>query len=151
MATRDEHGLFLSQASYTRDILQRAVMASCKPCATPVDMSTKLSAIDGEPLADGTLYRTLVSALQYLTFTRPDIAYDVRKVFLFMHAPCEPHLQFMKKIFHYLQGTIDYGLQIVQSSSNTPTAYSDADWGRCPDSRRSTSRYYVFLGNNLIS
>ena len=63
MATRDEHGLFLSQASYTRDILQRAVMASCKPCATPVDMSTKLSAIDGEPLADGTLYRTLAGAL----------------------------------------------------------------------------------------
>lgn len=27
-ATRDKHGLFLSQASYTRDILQRASMAS---------------------------------------------------------------------------------------------------------------------------
>ncbi|KAI3690006.1 hypothetical protein L2E82_47980 [Cichorium intybus] len=150
-ATRDKHGLFLSQASYTRDILQRAAMASCKPCATPVDTSTKLSATDGEPLADGTLYRTLAGALQYLTFTRPDIAYAVQQVCLFMHAPREPHFQFMKKIFRYLQGTIDYGLQLVATSPNTLTAYSDADWGGCPDSRRSTSGYCVFLGNNLVS
>ncbi|GJV66956.1 ribonuclease H-like domain-containing protein [Tanacetum coccineum] len=30
-------------------------------------------------------------------------------------------------------------------------AYSDADWARCPTTRRSTSGYCVFLGNNLLS
>ncbi|GKE48622.1 ribonuclease H-like domain-containing protein, partial [Tanacetum coccineum] len=30
-------------------------------------------------------------------------------------------------------------------------AYSDADWVGCPNTRRSTSGYCVFLGNNLLS
>ncbi|GKC27796.1 ribonuclease H-like domain-containing protein [Tanacetum coccineum] len=30
-------------------------------------------------------------------------------------------------------------------------AYSDADWAGCPATQRSTSRYCVFLGNNLLS
>ncbi|KAJ9564143.1 hypothetical protein OSB04_000109 [Centaurea solstitialis] len=35
--------------------------------------------------------------------------------------------------------------------SDDLVAYSDADWGGCPDSRRSTSGYCVFLGDNLLS
>ncbi|XP_052621731.1 uncharacterized mitochondrial protein AtMg00810-like [Lactuca sativa] len=80
-ATRDQHGLFLSQASYTRDILWRASIASCKPCTTLVDTSTKLSATDGELFADGTLYRTLAGALQYLTLlARVTVDYGLQLV-----------------------------------------------------------------------
>ncbi|KAI3682106.1 hypothetical protein L2E82_50138 [Cichorium intybus] len=149
--TRDKNGLFLSQEKYARDIIHRASMSSCKPCATPVDTNAKLSAHVGDPLQDGTLYRSLAGALQYLTFTRPDISYAVQQVCLFMHAPRQPHFQFMKRIIRYLQGTIDHGLHISTSSNFSLTAYSDADWGGCPDTRRSTSGYCVFMGNNLIS
>nr|GFB53630.1 ribonuclease H-like domain-containing protein [Tanacetum cinerariifolium] len=30
-------------------------------------------------------------------------------------------------------------------------SYSDPDWAGCPTTRHSTSGYYVFLGNNLLS
>ncbi|KAI3508248.1 hypothetical protein L1887_23254 [Cichorium endivia] len=144
-------GLFLTQEQYVHDILQRANMQDCKPCATPVDTNSKLSAIAGNPLPDGSLYRSLAGALQYLTFTRPDIAYAVQQICLFMHAPRDSHFNFLKRILRYLKGTSNHGLHISPSKSTKLIAYSDADWGGCPDSRRSTSGYCVFLGDNLVS
>ncbi|KAF5820342.1 putative RNA-directed DNA polymerase [Helianthus annuus] len=149
--SQQSHGIFLSQAQYAKDIIARASMSACKPCTTPVDLSSKLSGTDGPLFSDPTLYRSLAGALQYLTFTRPDISYAVQQVCLFMHEPRDPHFAFMKRIIRYIQGTIDYGIRIIKSASRSLIAYSDADWGGCPDSRRSTSGYCVFLGDNLIS
>ncbi|GJU68305.1 ribonuclease H-like domain-containing protein [Tanacetum coccineum] len=90
-------------------------------------------------------------SLQYLTFTRPDISYAVQQVCLHMHDPREPHLSALKRILRYVQGTLHYGLQLFSSSTTDLVAYSDADWAGCPTTRRSTSGYCVFLGNNLLS
>ncbi|GJT19073.1 ribonuclease H-like domain-containing protein [Tanacetum coccineum] len=54
-------------------------------------------------------------------------------------------------ILQYVQGTLDYGLQLFSSSTTDLVAYSDADWAGCPTTRRSTSGYCVFFGNNLLS
>jgi hypothetical protein len=59
------------------DILDHAGMRDCKPCSTPVDTHAKMSA-DGVPVADPTHFRSIAGALQYLTFTRPDLAYVVQ-------------------------------------------------------------------------
>nr|GEX12510.1 hypothetical protein [Tanacetum cinerariifolium] len=72
-------------------------------------------------------------------------------VCLHMHDPREPHLSALKRILRYVQGTMNYGLQLFSSSTTDLVAYSDADWSGCPTTRRSTSEYYVFLGNNLLS
>jgi hypothetical protein len=143
-------GLFLSQRQYTLDILERAGMGACKPCSTPVHLHSKLSA-DGPPVADSTQYRSLAGALQYLTFTRPDIAYAVQQICLYMHDPREPHLAALKRILRYLQGTLSLGLTLRRSSPIELVVYTDADWAGCPDTRRSTSGYAVFLGDNLVS
>jgi hypothetical protein len=57
----------------------------------------------------------------------------------------------MKLILRYLQGTPDYGLLLRRLSSSDLVVYTDADWAGCPDTRRSTSGYAVFLGDNLVS
>ncbi|KAK9058153.1 hypothetical protein SSX86_022993 [Deinandra increscens subsp. villosa] len=149
--TKQANGVLLSQSTYAADILSRAKMSNCKPASTPVEAGSKLSADSGSIFEDGPFYRSLAGALQYLTITRPDIAYAVQQVCLFMYAPREPHFQFLKRILRYIQGTLHQGLLLSPSSSTALTAYSDADWGGCPDSRRSTSGYCVYLGPNLIS
>ncbi|GKF28477.1 ribonuclease H-like domain-containing protein, partial [Tanacetum coccineum] len=51
----------------------------CNPCRTLVETKSKLG-VDGDPISDPTLYRSLAGALQYLTFTRPDISYVVQQL-----------------------------------------------------------------------
>ncbi|XP_071695319.1 uncharacterized mitochondrial protein AtMg00810-like [Rutidosis leptorrhynchoides] len=126
-------------------------MSSCNPARTPVDTSAKLSASASPQVAEPAKYRSLVGALQYLTFTRPDILYAVQRVCLHMHDPREPHLHALRHIIRYLQGTLDYGLHIYKMASRHLVAYTDADWAGCPDTRRSTSGYCVYFGDNLIS
>ncbi|GJV45835.1 ribonuclease H-like domain-containing protein [Tanacetum coccineum] len=92
-----------------------------------------------------------ICALQYLTFTRPDISYAVQQICLYMHDPRDPHFTALKRILRYVRGTIDHGLQLYVSSTSQLTAYTDADWAGCPVTRRSTSGYCVFLGDNLLS
>ena len=133
------------------DILERAGMSDCKACSTPIDTSAKLSSTDGALVDDPTDYRALAGALQYLTFTRPDISYAVQQICLHMHDPREPHLALVKRVLRYIRGTLHYGLQLHRSSIDTLVAYSDAGWAGCPDTRRSTSGYGIFLGDNLIS
>ena len=144
-------GFLLSQRQYMMEILARSGMADCKSCSTPVDINRKMSADDGPPVADPTDYRSLASALQYLTFTRPDIAYVVQQVCLYMNDPRESHLAALKRILRYIRGTLHLGLLIRPSVPSDLVVYSDADWAGCPDTRRSTSGYAVFLGDNLVS
>ncbi|CAA7060053.1 unnamed protein product [Microthlaspi erraticum] len=144
-------GIFLSQKAYAEDIIRRAGMEDCKPCSTPVDLKSKLSSDSGELIPNPTQYRQLAGALQYLTFTRPDISYAVNQICLYMHAPRQPHYQALKRIIRYIKGTKGHGLQLLKGKVDQLTAYTDADWGGCPDSRRSTSGYCVYLGGNLVS
>nr|GEW92116.1 NBS-containing resistance-like protein [Tanacetum cinerariifolium] len=67
-----------------------------------------------------------------------------------MHDPRDPHLNAMKRVICYLRGTTDLGLHLFRSTTSQLIAYSDADWAGCPATRRSTSGYYVFLGDNLL-
>ncbi|CAJ2647961.1 unnamed protein product [Trifolium pratense] len=149
--SRHPSGIFLSQSNYASEIIERAGMASCKPSATPVDTKQKLSTSSGTPYEDPSLYRSLAGALQYLTFTRPDISYAVQQVCLHMHAPRTEHMLALKRILRYVQGTLHFGLHLSPSPITQLISYTDADWGGCPDTRRSTSGYCVFLGDNLIS
>ncbi|KAG7548055.1 hypothetical protein ISN44_As12g032640 [Arabidopsis suecica] len=129
---RNSSGLFLNQQNYAADILHRAHMTNCKPCATPADSRAKLAADNGPIVEDPTLYSSLAGALQYLTFTRPNISFAVQQVCLFMHDPREPHLNALKRILRYLKGTHDYGLQLYPTDSSGLIAYTDADWAGCP-------------------
>lgn len=101
-------------------------MAECKPCVTPIDLNPKLSA-DGPPRSDPFDFRSLASTLQYITFTGPDIAYDVQQVCLHMHDPREPHLVALKRVLWYIHGTLHLGSVLRPSAKTDLVIYSDAD------------------------
>lgn len=123
---------------------------NCKPALTPIEAKGKLSA-DGEKIDDASSYRSLAWALQYLTVTRPNLAFAVQQECLHMHDPRVPHQALLKRILRYVRGTSDLGLHIHGSQDLSIMAYSDADWAGCPHTRRSTSGFCVFLGDTLVS
>jgi len=135
---RGHGGLTLTQERYAMDILKRWGMQSCKSVDTPLSPSKKLSIESGDKLGpdDSTKYRSMVGALQYLTLTRPDIAFAVNKVCQFLHAPTTVHWSAVKRILRYVSGTINLGLHIRRSKSMLVSAFSDADWAGCIDDRR---------------
>ncbi|GJZ92722.1 ribonuclease H-like domain-containing protein [Tanacetum coccineum] len=90
---------------------------------------------------------TDLGGLQYLTFTHPDLSYDVQQICLYMHDPREPHLAALKRILRYVRGTLEFGLQLYASLKSSLVAYSDADWASCLATCRSTSAEYRGVAN----
>ncbi|GKE79495.1 ribonuclease H-like domain-containing protein [Tanacetum coccineum] len=125
-------------------------MVNCNPSRTPVDTESKLGP-NGVLVHDPTMYRSLARGLQYLTFTRPDLSYAVQQICHYMHDPRAPHLATLKRILRYVHGTLDLDIHLYASSTTSLVSYIDANWAGCPSTRRSTSGYCVFLGDNLLS
>ena len=147
------NGIILTQRRYALDLLKKANMENCKPMSTPMGSATKLFKEQGTLLSieEQFNYRSTVGALQYLTMTRPDLAFAVNKVCQYLHTPTDAHWSAVKRILRYVKGTLDLGIRIQKSPTMLLSGFSDVDWAGCPDDRRSTSGFAVFLGANLIS
>jgi histone deacetylase 1/2 len=91
--TRLSDGILQSQEKYATDLLHRVGMLSCKPVPTPISDTEKLSVHDGTPLGpeDVKNYRSVVGALQYLSHTRPDLAFAINKACQYLSAPTTVH------------------------------------------------------------
>ncbi|XP_026436607.1 uncharacterized protein LOC113334606 [Papaver somniferum] len=127
-------------------------MDGVKPIQTPISTSGDISYDRSTLLTDATEYRSIVGSLQYLTFTRPDLAYVVNKVCHFMHAPTVFHWSLVKRILRYLKNTSTFGILLrpYPSLQLSFSAYVDSDWAGSLEDRR-TSGYCIFLGGNIIS
>ncbi|KAJ4793674.1 hypothetical protein LUZ62_044920 [Rhynchospora pubera] len=144
-------GIELSQTKYIMDILNKANMVHAKPCDTPMAAGVQLAKDDGDLFDNPQLYRSIVGALQYATLTRPDISFAVNRVSQFMHQPTIPQWMAVKRILRYLCGSLNFKLQLNSAAPLLIDAYCDADRTGCPDDRRSTTGFCIFLGGNLVS
>jgi hypothetical protein len=147
---RDPNGIHLRQSKYIQDLLNRVHMAESKPYRTPCLAGTKMSKFEGDTLPNPTAFRHIVGALQYVTLTRPDIAYSVNQLYQHMHNPTSVHFTATKQVLRYLKGSVDYGLYCCKSPLLL-NAFCDADWAGNLDDRRSTTGYGILLGSNLLS
>ncbi|XP_058109941.1 uncharacterized mitochondrial protein AtMg00810-like [Magnolia sinica] len=149
--SRNTQGYLLSQWKYTCDLIKLANLTDNKTHETPLELNVKYEKDDGDLLSDVTSYRQPVGRLVYLTMSRPDISYAVHVVSQFVEAPCTLHMTAVHRIIRYLRGTLNQALLFSSSPDLQLSAYSDANWARCPISRRSTTGYCVFLGQLLVS
>ena len=106
---------------------------------------------DGELFEDLERYRRLVGKLNYLTVTRPDIAYSVSVVSQYMSSPTVDHWKAVEQILGYLKGAPGRGIMYDNHGHTRIECFSDADWAGCKEDRRSTSGYCVFIGGILVS
>ncbi|WJZ95445.1 hypothetical protein VitviT2T_014215 [Vitis vinifera] len=144
-------GIFVNQHKYIQDLMTLAGLEDTSSVDTPMEVNVKYRKNEEDLLDDPTLYRCLVGSLIYLTTTRPDISYVVHQVSQFMTSSRHLHLAAVQRIIRYLRGSPTRGLFFPTGSSLQLVAYSDVDWGGCPDTRRSTTGWCMFLGDALIS
>ncbi|XP_060183462.1 uncharacterized mitochondrial protein AtMg00810-like [Lycium barbarum] len=123
---KTDQGYFVSQKTYARKLLYRFGMGESKEKATRMEPHLKLMKDEGNALNDVKKFQQLVGSLIYLTITRPEIAYSVGIVSLFMQCPRSSHLDAARRILHYVKGSLDHGLlkkQPVVALSSTEAEY----------------------------
>jgi hypothetical protein len=146
----DHRHLHLSQSKYIADLLHRFNMVGVKPDLAPYTSGKRLTASNGDPLPDPSLYRHIIGAFQYCTFTRLDISFSINQLCQFLHYLTMAHLRAAKKVLHYLKGTPDFGLLFTKGPMHLH-AYCDFDWAGDSSDCQSTGGYGISLGSNLIS
>jgi hypothetical protein len=88
-----------------------------------------------------------VGSLRYLTRTRSNILYGVGLISRYMETPDQFHLNATKRILRYIKWTINEGIFYTLSKNFNLINYSDGDWGRDLDERKSTTWFVFFIGD----
>ena len=126
-------------------------MEDSKPVCTPMVTGCSLSSNDESTVVHQPTYRSMIGSMLYLTGIRPDIMHAVGIAGRFQENPKESHLQAVRIIFKYLEGTQDFGLWYPRDADLTLDAYTDADWAGSVDDRKSTSGGAFYMGSRLVS
>lgn len=145
------NGLFLKQERYILDLLAKVGMADANSISTPMSTTTTLTKESGDLLISPTEYRMIIGSLQYLSLTRPDVAFSVNKLSQFMHSPRTTHWSALKRLLRYVKGTLSQGILIRQDTPLDLHGFSDADWAGNRDDYTSTTGYLMYLGASPIS
>ena len=157
--TRDRANkkMFVSQEKAILTLKAREFLGEIKGApATPMESGLKLSRQDCPSDAERasrkqleTWYRSAVaSAIYFVSWTRPDMAYAVSKLARFMNNPSDAAVVALKRALRYLFANADLGLLYdpTQSREEHPYhAYYDASHADCPDTRRSTGGWVTYL------
>ncbi|XP_048435495.1 secreted RxLR effector protein 161-like [Pyrus x bretschneideri] len=126
-------------------------MLGCKLADTPIVEKHYLGNYPDQELVDKGRYQRLVGRLIYLPHTCPDIAYAVSVVSQFMHSPSVDHVAAVMRILAYLKSALGKEILYVCHGHMRIEGFTDADWASDVTARRSTSRYFTFVGGNLVT
>nr|GEU75380.1 retrovirus-related Pol polyprotein from transposon TNT 1-94 [Tanacetum cinerariifolium] len=139
----------LHNKKYALKLLQYAGVLKDKPTIIPLDLTKQLNDIDGDPLPDPSMYRTLVGKLIYLTITKPDLSFAAQLLSQFSKQPRTTHMKALLKVLRYIKLCPGQGLYFPANNSLHLKAFCDSDWASCPITRRSVTNWLCHLSRTL--
>ncbi|KAL0359482.1 UNVERIFIED_CONTAM: Retrovirus-related Pol polyprotein from transposon RE2 [Sesamum angustifolium] len=148
---QEKEGIFICQRKYTETLLKKFKMESCKTVTTPLVTGEKYQKEDGSQKVDGSIYRSLIGSLLYLTATRPDIMFATSLLSRFMQSHSQVLYAAAKRILRYLRGTKDFGIWYKSTNDAKLVGYTDSDWAGSVDDMKSTSDYTFSLGSGIFT
>ncbi|XP_065213277.1 uncharacterized protein LOC135840583 [Planococcus citri] len=165
--------LTLDQSDYCQEILKRFNMQDCNSTQIPMCPKSKKpekvpekkkrkkynkkerrrmnrlnqTKFDGAPFP----YREAIGSLLYLgNATRPDIMFAINWLSRKQCNPTQADWQAVKQIFRYLKGTTRLGLKYTGTQKGI-VGHSDASFGDCDDTKKSTAGVLVRLNGDLVT
>lgn len=153
---RDSDGLFtLHQRCYIERKLKEFNMSDCKPSNIPVDPGYQKQQVCSEKGVSKEIYRKAIGSLLYLvTNSRPDIAIGTSILARRVEDPRQADWTEVKRIFRYLQATMEKRLKLGSSSecdNNQLIGYADADWaGDTSDRKSNTGFVFKYRGAPIM-
>lgn len=144
----------IHQEAYAKRILQRFNFSCCKPISTPMLKGSEVPESRKDDLSGHNFpYRQVVGALMYLMLgTRPDLAYSVGFLSRSLENPSIEDVIRIKRVFRYIAGTADQGITYkFNVDKGNLECYSDADFGGCTNTGRSTTGVVVIYAGGAIS
>ena len=81
----------------------------------------------------------------------PDISYSVGVCARYQANPKESRMIALKIIIKYVKAIADFEVWYSKDINDVLVGYSDADWTRNADDKKSTLGGFFYVGNNLVS
>ena len=154
---RSKNLVSVSQEPYIKKILERFKMKDCKPIDTPLakgdTLSRKLCSKTSKEKENmnKVSYLIVIGSLMYaMMCTRLHIYHVVGMASRYLSNPGQAHWKAIKRVLRYLKGTIDYSLY-YQGNDLQLKGYTNVDWGRDLDERKSTLGFAFLLNRGAIS
>jgi hypothetical protein len=146
--------MIIHQNAYIESTLEKFHLIEAKAVSIPADPNIILSPSEiSDRETNNVPYREAVGSLLFIsTVSRPDIAYAVNSVSRFLNRHNHEHWWAVKRIFAYLVGTSNYGIEYVSSDSKSGLiGFSDADYAGDTETRRSITGYVFCLSEGAVS
>src|SRR5258708_23907463 len=152
--TRDRvaRTISIDQCQYIRKILRCFGLDKVQPVSTPMAANLKLPKMESLSI-NQRLYQSMLGSLMYAVIgTRPNIMFTIHYLSQHSIAPGEQHLNAMKCVYHYLNGTPDLGLLFYRNQLNCNlVSFSDSDWAGDPNTQRLVSGYAFLFCRAVIA
>ncbi|KMQ92933.1 integrase core domain protein [Lasius niger] len=150
---RARKSVFIHQSAYVKRILEKFRMNEAKAVSVPADPHSALCPVEKNEYVSNVPYREAVGSLMFVAIvSRPDIAFAVNTASKFLNNHDQSHWQAVKRIFAYLVGTADLGIEYRSSGSESKlVGFSDADYAGDLETRRSTTGYLFSLASGPVT